>query len=90
MFLSHFCRKEILFVHIYTQVISIDQGNGIANGNIGYILKASKQFEEAIPYLETGIESGDPETNQAKFYVFLGEAYTKTNRTDDVKKYYSF
>ena len=74
-----------MFLSFVIQVLSIDPENGVANGNIGYILKASKQFEEAIPYLETGIESGDPETNQAKFYVFLGEAYTKTNRTDDVR-----
>ena len=72
-----------LFFYTF-KVISFDPGNGIANANIGYILKATQKYQEAIPYLETGIQSGDDETNQAKFYVFLGEAYTKSDRNDDV------
>lgn len=74
---------------IHMKVIEMDSGNGIANANIGYVLKTSHKFDQAIPYLERGLESGDEETNDAKFYVFLGEAYTRAGRIDDAWKMYN-
>lgn len=65
-------------------MLETDPGNGIANANIGYILKTLERYDEAIPYLKAGINSGDEDTNQGKFYVFLGEAYTKSGRQDEV------
>lgn len=58
--------------------------NGFALVHYGFILKnLDKNIEDAVLYLREGIESGEPGTQDGKFYFHLGDALTKLGRNDE-------
>ncbi|XP_061850400.1 aspartyl/asparaginyl beta-hydroxylase isoform X3 [Colius striatus] len=59
---------------VYEEVLSMAPNDGFAKVHYGFILKAENKIAESIPYLKEGIESGDPGTNDGRFYFHLGDA----------------
>uniref|UniRef100_A0A1A7Y4I2 Aspartate beta-hydroxylase n=1 Tax=Iconisemion striatum TaxID=60296 RepID=A0A1A7Y4I2_9TELE len=59
---------------VYEEVLSVAPDNGFAKVHYGFILKAENQIAESIPYLREGLESGEPGTDDGRFYFHLGDA----------------
>ncbi len=61
----------------YTNAISTNPGSGLANLNYGSMLRDEGNWEEAVPFIEKGVELS-PDYTDAK--VRLAEAYFKLKR----------
>ncbi|XP_054046651.1 aspartyl/asparaginyl beta-hydroxylase isoform X14 [Rissa tridactyla] len=59
---------------VYEEVLSLAPNDGFAKVHYGFILKAENKIAESIPYLKEGLESGDPGTDDGRFYFHLGDA----------------
>ncbi|XP_056377999.1 aspartyl/asparaginyl beta-hydroxylase isoform X2 [Hyla sarda] len=59
---------------VYEEVLSMDPNNGFAKVHYGFILKAENKIIESIPYLKEGLLSGEPGTDDGRFYFHLGDA----------------
>ncbi|KAM7369559.1 hypothetical protein PAMP_010876 [Pampus punctatissimus] len=59
---------------VYEEVLAVAPGNGFAKVHYGFILKAENKIAESISYLKEGLESGEPGTDDGRFYFHLGDA----------------
>ncbi|XP_051249333.1 aspartyl/asparaginyl beta-hydroxylase isoform X4 [Dicentrarchus labrax] len=59
---------------VYEEVLAVSPGNGFAKVHYGFILKSENKIAESIPYLKEGLESGEPGTDDGRFYFHLGDA----------------
>uniref|UniRef100_A0A665VGE3 Uncharacterized protein n=2 Tax=Echeneis naucrates TaxID=173247 RepID=A0A665VGE3_ECHNA len=59
---------------VYEEVLAVAPGNGFAKVHYGFILKSENKIAESIPYLKEGLESGEPGTDDGRFYFHLGDA----------------
>ncbi|KAM6953746.1 aspartyl/asparaginyl beta-hydroxylase-like [Aplochiton taeniatus] len=59
---------------VYKEVLSVAPDNGFAKVHYGFVLKSENMIAESIPYLREGLESGDPGTDDGRFYFHLGDA----------------
>ncbi|KAM9387656.1 aspartyl/asparaginyl beta-hydroxylase [Phaethornis superciliosus] len=72
---------------VYEEVLSITPNDGFAKVHYGFILKAENKIAESIPYLKEGLESGDPGTNDGRFYFHLGDALQRMGDEEAYKWY---
>ncbi|XP_071593734.1 aspartyl/asparaginyl beta-hydroxylase isoform X17 [Heliangelus exortis] len=72
---------------VYEEVLSISPNDGFAKVHYGFILKAENKIAESIPYLKEGLESGDPGTNDGRFYFHLGDALQRMGDEEAYKWY---
>uniref|UniRef100_A0A7N6FIN6 Un-named hu7910 n=1 Tax=Anabas testudineus TaxID=64144 RepID=A0A7N6FIN6_ANATE len=70
---------------VYEEVLTVAPGNGFAKVHYGFILKSENKIAESIPYLKEGLESGEPGTDDGRFYFHLGDAL---QRVGDNSAYY--
>ncbi|MEQ2250979.1 hypothetical protein ILYODFUR_006384 [Ilyodon furcidens] len=70
---------------VYEEVLAVAPSNGFAKVHYGFILKAENKIAESIPYLKEGLESGEPGTDDGRFYFHLGDAL---QRVGDNSAYY--
>uniref|UniRef100_A0A3Q2CVJ3 Un-named hu7910 n=1 Tax=Cyprinodon variegatus TaxID=28743 RepID=A0A3Q2CVJ3_CYPVA len=70
---------------VYEEVLAVAPSNGFAKVHYGFILKAENKIAESIPYLREGLESGEPGTDDGRFYFHLGDAL---QRVGDDSAYY--
>lgn len=59
---------------VYEEVLEVAPSNGFAKVHYGFILKSENKIAESIPYLKEGLESGEPGTDDGRFYFHLGDA----------------
>uniref|UniRef100_H3CMI4 Un-named hu7910 n=1 Tax=Tetraodon nigroviridis TaxID=99883 RepID=H3CMI4_TETNG len=59
---------------VYEEVLAVAPTNGFAKVHYGFILKSQNQIAESIPYLKEGLQSGEPGTDDGRFYFHLGDA----------------
>ncbi|KAF1373308.1 hypothetical protein PFLUV_G00259130 [Perca fluviatilis] len=59
---------------VYDEVLAVAPSNGFAKVHYGFILKSENKIAESIPYLKEGLESGEPGTDDGRFYFHLGDA----------------
>ncbi|XP_078147630.1 aspartyl/asparaginyl beta-hydroxylase [Centroberyx gerrardi] len=59
---------------VYLEVLAVAPGDGFAKVHYGFILKSENKIAESIPYLKEGLESGEPGTDDGRFYFHLGDA----------------
>ncbi|XP_037135141.1 aspartyl/asparaginyl beta-hydroxylase isoform X3 [Syngnathus acus] len=59
---------------IYEEVLAVAPSDGFAKVHYGFILKSENKIAESIPYLKEGLESGEPGTDDGRFYFHLGDA----------------
>ncbi|XP_022622201.1 aspartyl/asparaginyl beta-hydroxylase isoform X3 [Seriola dumerili] len=59
---------------VYEEVLAVAPGNGFAKVHYGFILKSENKIAESIPFLKEGLESGEPGTDDGRFYFHLGDA----------------
>ncbi|XP_075209357.1 aspartyl/asparaginyl beta-hydroxylase isoform X2 [Anomaloglossus baeobatrachus] len=59
---------------VYEEVLKLEPNNGFAKVHYGFILKAENKIVESIPYLKEGLLSGEPGTDDGRFYFHLGDA----------------
>ncbi|XP_076027550.1 aspartyl/asparaginyl beta-hydroxylase-like isoform X3 [Genypterus blacodes] len=59
---------------VYEEVLAVSPDDGFAKVHYGFILKSDNKIAESIPYLKEGLESGDPGTDDGRFYFHLGDA----------------
>ncbi|XP_054881063.1 aspartyl/asparaginyl beta-hydroxylase-like isoform X3 [Poeciliopsis prolifica] len=59
---------------VYEEVLAVAPSNGFAKVHYGFILKAENRIAESIPFLREGLESGEPGTDDGRFYFHLGDA----------------
>ncbi|XP_073440036.1 aspartyl/asparaginyl beta-hydroxylase isoform X2 [Dendrobates tinctorius] len=59
---------------VYEEVLSLEPTDGFAKVHYGFILKAENKIAESIPYLKDGLLSGEPGTDDGRFYFHLGDA----------------
>ncbi|KAM4606302.1 aspartyl/asparaginyl beta-hydroxylase [Polymixia lowei] len=59
---------------VYEEVLAVAPGNGFAKVHYGFILKSENKIAESIPYLKEGLQSGEPGTDDGRFYFHLGDA----------------
>ncbi|XP_028624358.1 aspartyl/asparaginyl beta-hydroxylase isoform X7 [Grammomys surdaster] len=69
------------------QVLNVTPNDGFAKVHYGFILKAQNKIAESIPYLKEGIESGDPGTDDGRFYFHLGDAMQRVGDKEAYKWY---
>ncbi|XP_035887042.1 aspartyl/asparaginyl beta-hydroxylase isoform X5 [Phyllostomus discolor] len=72
---------------VYEKVLNVTPNDGFAKVHYGFILKAQNKIAESIPYLKEGIESGDPGTDDGRFYFHLGDALQRVGSTEAYKWY---
>ncbi|XP_029447228.1 aspartyl/asparaginyl beta-hydroxylase isoform X2 [Rhinatrema bivittatum] len=72
---------------VYEEVLSLAPNDGFAKVHYGFILKAENKIAESIPYLKEGLESGDPGTDDGRFYFHLGDAMQRVGNKDAYKWY---
>uniref|UniRef100_A0A7M4FI84 Aspartate beta-hydroxylase n=1 Tax=Crocodylus porosus TaxID=8502 RepID=A0A7M4FI84_CROPO len=72
---------------VYEEVLSLAPDNGFAKVHYGFILKAENKIAESIPYLKEGLESGDPGTDDGRFYFHLGDALQRVGDKEAYKWY---
>ncbi|XP_074242788.1 aspartyl/asparaginyl beta-hydroxylase isoform X12 [Saimiri boliviensis] len=72
---------------VYEEVLSVTPNDGFAKVHYGFILKAQNKIAESIPYLKEGIESGDPGTDDGRFYFHLGDALQRVGNKEAYKWY---
>ncbi|CAK6984724.1 aspartyl/asparaginyl beta-hydroxylase, partial [Scomber scombrus] len=70
---------------VYEEVLAVAPGDGFAKVHYGFILKSENKIAESIPYLKEGLESGEPGTDDGRFYFHLGDAL---QRVGDDSAYY--
>lgn len=59
---------------VFEEVLAVVPGDGFAKVHYGFILKSENKIAESIPYLKEGLESGEPGTDDGRFYFHLGDA----------------
>ncbi|KAJ8277668.1 hypothetical protein GJAV_G00078340 [Gymnothorax javanicus] len=59
---------------VYEEVLAVAPNDGFAKVHYGFILKSSNKIAESIPFLKEGLQSGDPGTDDGRFYFHLGDA----------------
>ncbi|XP_077592359.1 aspartyl/asparaginyl beta-hydroxylase isoform X2 [Stigmatopora nigra] len=59
---------------VYEEVLAAAPADGFAKVHYGFILKSENKIAESIPYLKEGLESGEPGTDDGRFYFHLGDA----------------
>ncbi|XP_049556827.1 aspartyl/asparaginyl beta-hydroxylase isoform X11 [Orcinus orca] len=67
---------------VYEEVLNVTPDDGFAKVHYGFILKAQNKIAESIPYLKEGIESGDPGTDDGRFYFHLGDAMQRVGNKE--------
>ncbi|XP_032465702.1 aspartyl/asparaginyl beta-hydroxylase isoform X3 [Phocoena sinus] len=72
---------------VYEEVLNVAPNDGFAKVHYGFILKAQNKIAESIPYLKEGIESGDPGTDDGRFYFHLGDAMQRVGNKEAYKWY---
>ncbi|XP_009070047.1 PREDICTED: aspartyl/asparaginyl beta-hydroxylase [Acanthisitta chloris] len=72
---------------VYEEVLNLAPNDGFAKVHYGFILKAENKIAESIPYLQEGIESGDPGTDDGRFYFHLGDALQRMGDKEAYKWY---
>ncbi|XP_054840887.1 aspartyl/asparaginyl beta-hydroxylase isoform X2 [Eublepharis macularius] len=72
---------------VYEEVLNLAPNDGFAKVHYGFILKAENKIEESIPYLKEGLESGDPGTDDGRFYFHLGDAMQRVGNKEAYKWY---
>ncbi|KAM5157150.1 aspartyl/asparaginyl beta-hydroxylase [Mantella aurantiaca] len=72
---------------VYEEVLSQDPNNGFAKVHYGFILKADNKIAESIPYLREGLLSGEPGTDDGRFYFHLGDALQRAGDKEAYKWY---
>ncbi|XP_074002331.1 aspartyl/asparaginyl beta-hydroxylase isoform X1 [Numenius arquata] len=72
---------------VYEEVLSLAPDDGFAKVHYGFILKAENKIAESIPYLKEGLESGDPGTDDGRFYFHLGDALQRMGDKEAYKWY---
>ncbi|XP_014728548.1 PREDICTED: aspartyl/asparaginyl beta-hydroxylase isoform X3 [Sturnus vulgaris] len=72
---------------VYEEVLSLAPNDGFAKVHYGFILKAENKIAESIPYLREGLESGDPGTDDGRFYFHLGDALQRMGDKEAYKWY---
>ncbi|XP_050020029.1 aspartyl/asparaginyl beta-hydroxylase isoform X6 [Alexandromys fortis] len=72
---------------VYEEVLNVTPNDGFAKVHYGLILKAQNKIAESIPYLKEGIESGDPGTDDGRFYFHLGDAMQRVGNKEAYKWY---
>ncbi|XP_070603913.1 aspartyl/asparaginyl beta-hydroxylase [Erythrolamprus reginae] len=72
---------------VYQEVLNLAPNDGFAKVHYGFILKAENKIEESIPYLKEGLESGDPGTDDGRFYFHLGDAMQRVGNKEAYKWY---
>ncbi|KAM6089193.1 aspartyl/asparaginyl beta-hydroxylase isoform 4-T4 [Chlamydotis macqueenii] len=72
---------------VYEEVLKLTPNDGFAKVHYGFILKAENKIAESIPYLKEGLESGDPGTNDGRFYFHLGDALQRMGNKEAYKWY---
>ncbi|XP_040552479.1 aspartyl/asparaginyl beta-hydroxylase isoform X1 [Gallus gallus] len=72
---------------VYEEVLRMAPDDGFAKVHYGFILKAENKIAESIPYLKEGLESGDPGTDDGRFYFHLGDALQRIGDKEAYKWY---
>ncbi|XP_056338949.1 aspartyl/asparaginyl beta-hydroxylase isoform X1 [Oenanthe melanoleuca] len=72
---------------VYEEVLSLAPNDGFAKVHYGFILKAENKIAESIPYLQEGLESGHPGTDDGRFYFHLGDALQRMGDKEAYKWY---
>ncbi|XP_012578439.1 PREDICTED: aspartyl/asparaginyl beta-hydroxylase isoform X2 [Condylura cristata] len=72
---------------VYEEVLNVTPNDGFAKVHYGFILKAQNKIAESIPYLKEGIESGDPGTDDGRFYFHLGDAMQRVGNKEAYQWY---
>ncbi|XP_027630098.1 aspartyl/asparaginyl beta-hydroxylase isoform X2 [Tupaia chinensis] len=67
---------------VYEEVLNVTPNDGFAKVHYGFILKAQNRIAESIPYLKEGIESGEPGTDDGRFYFHLGDAMQRVGNKE--------
>lgn len=61
--------------------------DGFALVHYGFVLKnLDKDNEGAATYLQEGIDTNEPGTQDGRFYFALGDAYQRLDRTENARK----
>ncbi|XP_031573182.1 aspartyl/asparaginyl beta-hydroxylase-like [Actinia tenebrosa] len=73
---------------IFRKVLKINPNSGFAKAHLGFILKSELKYEESVPLLREGIQSGEPEANDGRFYFHLGDALNRLGKPQEAYEVY--
>ncbi|XP_049604567.1 aspartyl/asparaginyl beta-hydroxylase isoform X6 [Syngnathus scovelli] len=73
---------------IYEEVLAVAPSDGFAKVHYGFILKSENKIAESIPYLKEGLESGEPGTDDGRFYFHLGDALQRVGDKSEAYHWY--
>ncbi|KAL7876196.1 hypothetical protein AOLI_G00111590 [Acnodon oligacanthus] len=73
---------------IYEEVLAMAPNDGFAQVHYGFILKSENKIAESIPYLREGLQSGEPGTDDGRFYFHLGDALQRMGDANEAYEWY--
>ncbi|XP_037389158.1 aspartyl/asparaginyl beta-hydroxylase isoform X1 [Pygocentrus nattereri] len=73
---------------IYGEVLAMAPNDGFAKVHYGFILKSENKIAESIPYLREGLQSGEPGTDDGRFYFHLGDALQRMGDANEAYEWY--
>lgn len=81
--------KNDLARDVFKQILEKEPNDGFSKVHLGFILKVNDlNYNEAIPLMQSGIDSGAPGTVDGRFFYHLGDAYSRINQTDKAREVY--
>ncbi|XP_036452335.1 aspartyl/asparaginyl beta-hydroxylase isoform X5 [Colossoma macropomum] len=73
---------------IYEEILAVAPNDGFAKVHYGFILKSENKIAESIPYLREGLRSGEPGTDDGRFYFHLGDALQRMGDANEAYEWY--
>lgn len=64
--------------------MNIKPNDGYALVHLGFIVKSESNYKEAIPLFEKGLATGEPGTDDSRFYFHLGDALYRLGKAKEV------
>ncbi|XP_019628578.1 PREDICTED: aspartyl/asparaginyl beta-hydroxylase-like [Branchiostoma belcheri] len=68
---------------VFGEVMQIRPEDGFAQVHLGFILKSETRYDEAIPLLREGIQTGEEGTIDGRFFFHLGDALYRTGQPEE-------
>ena len=74
----------MFLIFFISKALNIKPNDGYSLVHLGFIVKSESNYKEAIPLLEKGLATGEPGTDDSRFYFHLGDAFYRLGKAKEV------
>lgn len=76
---------------VITQILQTHPNDGFAKVHLGFIIKSYENNPAVgVEYLQQGIETNEPGTQDGRFYFHLGDGLQRLGRNNEVGLFYLY